>query len=86
MRIVSIHEPPITRRETFGDRLQRLRLKRGWTQADLAERAYINDRTISRVETGRGETRAWVLAALAEALGVSMAYLWTGGRECDCDQ
>jgi DNA-binding XRE family transcriptional regulator len=77
MRIVAIHEPPVTRREATGDRIERLRLKRGWTQAELAERASIAQMTVYRAETGH-EMYAWTLAAIAEALSVSMDALWRG--------
>jgi transcriptional regulator with XRE-family HTH domain len=77
MRVVTVHEPPTTRRETAGDRIERQRLGLGWTQADLAERASISQMTIYRAETGHA-VYAWVLAAIAEALNVSMDWLWRG--------
>jgi transcriptional regulator with XRE-family HTH domain len=79
MRIVAIHEPPITRREATGDRIERLRLERGWTQAELSERASIAQMTVYRAETGH-EMYAWTLAAIAEALGVTMDALYRGGE------
>lgn len=66
-----------TLRETTGERLRRLRLARGWTQAQLAERAGIRPLTISRAE-GDHDMYAHTLDALATALGVDMTYLWNG--------
>jgi transcriptional regulator with XRE-family HTH domain len=35
------------------EKMRRLRQKRGWTQADLAERAQVDQATISSLELGR---------------------------------
>lgn len=57
---------------SFGRRLYELRLARGWTQKELADRAGCHSVHLSRLERGtRGAT--WpLLRALAEALGVSL--------------
>jgi transcriptional regulator with XRE-family HTH domain len=57
----------------FGARLRALRDQRGWTQAQLAERAGCNSFTVAKTERGEQEP-AWPLVlALARALGVGVA-------------
>ena len=65
--------------ESFGARIKRLRLARGLTLPQLAERAGVSARTIGYAEAGqkRGLT-AQNFAALARALGVTMDALWDG--------
>jgi ribosome-binding protein aMBF1 (putative translation factor) len=68
--------PPIIH-ESTGERIQRLRLARGWTQYQLAARAGTSVQTVSRAEQG-AEMYAWVLAALADALDTCACALWEG--------
>ena len=64
--------------ESIGARLRRLRQWRGWTQAELAERAGLRQHTISMIESGAREglrmevETAW---RLAWALGTSLDML-----------
>lgn len=69
---------PATVRETTGERIRRLRGARGWSQARLAEEANLDQQTISHVERGN-EPKVSSLEMLADALGVTMDYLWRGG-------
>lgn len=56
----------------FGSRLRELRQSRGWSQAELAERAACSTNTIARLERGEHEP-AWPLVlALARALNVKV--------------
>jgi predicted ATPase len=53
----------------FGDQLRRLRLRRGFTQEELAQQADVSRATIESLELGlRSRPRARTLAALADAL------------------
>lgn len=61
----------------FGVRLRALREARGWTQAELADRADIGSATIYRIETGLHAAGLDVLACLAEALEMTLAELLT---------
>jgi transcriptional regulator with XRE-family HTH domain len=56
---------------TFARQLRDARAARGWTQADLAERAGIAVEVCGRLERGRVLPRADTLVRLAVALGVS---------------
>lgn len=53
-----------------GQLIRELRLKKGMTQEDLAEKAYTSVRTIQRIENGTVEPRAYTLQAIASALGM----------------
>ena len=65
-------------REVLGDRLRSLRTDRGETLARTAERAGISPQYLSEVERGRKEASSEMLAALAGALGVTVADLMAG--------
>jgi transcriptional regulator with XRE-family HTH domain len=52
----------------FGQRLYRLRMEKGWTQEELAERAEITSRTIQRMESYRILPSVETLAKLVVAL------------------
>jgi transcriptional regulator with XRE-family HTH domain len=59
-----------------GERIKRLREKRGWTQQELADRVGIRYETINRIENQRSaEPRLSVARDLARAFGVSLDYL-----------
>lgn len=64
-----------TRAKTIGQRIRLARLRRGWTAADLAEKAGVNRNTISALENGRPGT----------ALGVVLSALWALGLEKSLD-
>lgn len=58
------------------DKLRRLRLGKGWTQIQLAERARISPDTIVRWEGGKGQKpHPSALTKLAAALNVEPADL-----------
>ena len=62
----------------IGRRIRELRTQRPerWTQEDLAERAKISVSFLSMIERGERVAHVETLAALAEALGVSLAELF----------
>ena len=59
----------------LGSELRRLREERGWTQEQLAERAGLNRRLISKYEASGAYPGPRPLAALVRALGMSPAQL-----------
>jgi transcriptional regulator with XRE-family HTH domain len=62
-------------REVLGRRLRALRTDRDETLAQTAERAGISPQYLSEIERGRKEASSEMIAALAGALGVSVAGL-----------
>lgn len=50
----------------LGERLARLRIERGWTQAQLAERAGIAKRTLERLEAGEATQLTTLVRVLRE--------------------
>jgi transcriptional regulator with XRE-family HTH domain len=60
----------------IGEKVQQLRLKRRWTQQELADRAGVVQPIISRLENhARANVHADVLKRLALALGCTTDYL-----------
>lgn len=71
--------------KTMGARIRFLRIAQGMTQTDLARRTADMARMdgftksfISLLEADRTQPSVRTLATLAETLGASMDYLWTG--------
>jgi transcriptional regulator with XRE-family HTH domain len=61
---------------TIGDRLKRQRVRRGYSQTELAELSGVKQSLISRIENGsRDNPSADVLRGLAKALGCTTDYL-----------
>lgn len=58
--------------------IKRLRESRGMTQAQLAQRLYVREKTISKWETGKGYPDISILEQLAAALGISVLELLAG--------
>ncbi|MGZ4280809.1 MAG: helix-turn-helix domain-containing protein [Gaiellaceae bacterium] len=71
--------------ETIGQRLRRLRLERGLSQRDLAEKG-VSYAYISRIEGGARRPSVKALRMLARKLGVSADYLETGSEIRETDQ
>ena len=64
---------------TIGRRVREARQRAALSQADLAERAGLQEVTISRIENERyGPPRPSTIRKLAEALGVTTAWLLYG--------
>ena len=61
-----------------GAAIRELREKKQLTQAELAEKLYISDKTLSKWENGKGYPDISLLEGLANALGVSVAELLSG--------
>ncbi|MCT4637700.1 MAG: helix-turn-helix domain-containing protein [Bacteroidales bacterium] len=56
-----------------GKLIKELRLKRGLTQEDLAEKTEVSVRTIQRIESGEVDPRAYTLQMIAKALDVDFS-------------
>lgn len=61
-----------------GEAIKTLREKAGYTQAQLAEKICVSDKTVSKWETGKGYPDISLLEPLSEALKVSVAELLSG--------
>jgi DNA-binding XRE family transcriptional regulator len=68
-------------REVLGSRLRELRTDRDETLAQTAERAGISPQYLSEIERGRKEASSEMIAALAGALGLTVADLMAGVAE-----
>lgn len=68
-------------REVLGRRLRALRTERWETLAETAERAGLSPQYLSEVERGLKEPSSEMIAALAGALGTTIADLVTGVAE-----
>lgn len=68
------------READIGMRIRTLRRARGWTQERLAEICGVTRSAIAQWESGRAGQQAHNLAALADALSVSIDTLRYGGR------
>lgn len=64
----------------LGGNVQRLRLKRGWTQEHLAELAELDLSYTQRVERGEVNVTLSSLANFADALGVQPGALLRAGK------
>jgi transcriptional regulator with XRE-family HTH domain len=71
-----VASPKRDKRRYLAENIRRLRLRRGWTQAVLAEKAGLEARYISTLESRVANPRVSVLVALAEALGVTLGPLF----------
>lgn len=61
-----------------GSVIRRLREGRHMTQAELAAKLYVSDKTVSKWETGKGLPDITLLESLAKALGISTIELLAG--------
>lgn len=66
-----------------GAAIRALREKRGMTQAELAEKLCVSDKTVSKWETGKGYPDISLLAPIAGVLGVSVTELLSGVEICN---
>ncbi|MCG8450434.1 MAG: helix-turn-helix domain-containing protein [Pirellulales bacterium] len=60
----------------FGRRIRQLRLKKGWSQEELADRAKRHWTYVGGVERGERNPTLLVIASLAKALGVKISDLF----------
>ena len=57
----------------LADDILRLRMEKGWSQADFAERAETKQANISRIESGLSNPSIRFLQKLAKALGATLS-------------
>ncbi|MGR3563673.1 MAG: helix-turn-helix domain-containing protein [Heliomarina sp.] len=71
----------IGEREAFGHRARQLRIEKGWTLAELAERSGLAISTISKAERGVIALTYDRLSSLAAGLGVDMSAFFSDSGE-----
>lgn len=59
----------------FGERVSKLRTKKGWSQADLGRACEKDRQSIERIEKGSTNPTLHTIAQIADALGVSISTL-----------
>lgn len=59
----------------LGQRIIELRIKKGWTQADLARATEKSPQAIEKIENGRVNPTAYTLFEIANALEVHLSEL-----------
>jgi transcriptional regulator with XRE-family HTH domain len=59
----------------LGERIQKLRRKRGWTQAEMAERVGIDRSFLADVERGKRNISILNLELIADGLRVTLSQL-----------
>ena len=64
----------------IGTIIAQYRKKSGMTQAELADKLSVSDKTVSKWESGRGYPEITQLPAIASIFGISIDYLMTGER------
>ena len=67
--------------KSLGITIAELRKKRGMTQAELAAKLRVSDKTVSKWENGLGFPEVTQFPTLAELFGVSIDFLMTGERK-----
>jgi methanogenic corrinoid protein MtbC1/DNA-binding XRE family transcriptional regulator len=83
-RFLRAHRPKVVLKEylsALGRRVRDLRLRKGWTQEQLAESARVTRVCIVAVEGGKQNVSMDIVVRLANALGVSPEALMSDDRE-----
>lgn len=65
--------------------IRELREKKGLTQAELAERLFVSDKTVSKWENGKGYPDITLLETIAKALDVSVGEVLAGKAVCNAN-
>ncbi len=66
-----------------GKKLKEIRLKKGWSQEELAERAKVNLRTIQRIENNENSPSGKTVRLICEALEINVEYFFEYGKHQD---
>jgi len=72
-------------RNILSKNIKRYRLRKGWTQAKLAEEMGISTNYLSDIETKRGWVSPLSLSSLANALGIEVFELFKPEKEVPTD-
>jgi transcriptional regulator with XRE-family HTH domain len=64
--------------KALGERIRKLRLKKGWSQKITSDLSGISVRTIAQIERGEFEVRLSTLLAIAEAFRITVSHLLRG--------
>ena len=65
--------------ELLGRKIREERVKRGWTQKDLADRLYIDASDVSRMENGKSIGNLEKLVLVANSLNIDLLELIAAG-------
>jgi transcriptional regulator with XRE-family HTH domain len=63
-------------RNKFGKRVRELRLEKGWSQEELADKVGLHRTYVGAIERGEQNTSIDNIAKLAKTLGVSLEQLF----------
>ncbi len=74
--MITLHEQIQSQLSSFGTRLQELRLQRGWTLQQLADRSSLSKAFLSRLESGDRQASIAAVLTLSRIFGVSLASLF----------
>ena len=61
----------------LGDRIRKLRKKRGWTQVEMAERVGIDRSFLADIERGKRNVSILNLSHISKGLGVTLSQLFS---------
>lgn len=64
--------------ETFAKRLEMLRIEKGWSANELAQKVRVSPSAIRFYETERSAPGFWTLMEIAKVLDVSLDFLCLG--------
>ena len=65
--------------ELLGRKIREERVKRGWTQKDLADRLYVDASDVSRMENGKSIGNLEKLVLVANSLNIDLLELIAAG-------
>lgn len=66
---------------TFGERVKSEREKKGWSQAELAEKIHVSRQSVSKWETGKSLPSIEVLIDLSDLFGITIDEMLRSDRE-----
>lgn len=65
----------------FSERLKKEREKRGWSQADLAEKIHVSRQSVSKWETGKNYPGIEVIIHLSDLFGITVDEMLRSDKE-----
>lgn len=71
--------------QTIGNRLLALRKRKGFTQADIAKRAYLSERAYADIEHGKTNMRLETVLSICKALEITPDEILTEQFENNLD-